>query len=753
MKYQHKYTKACAALLGMTSVAVASAQETNLVLEEVVVTAQKRTETLSDTPISVSVFTGEQIAEFGSFNFEDLSTLTSGLTITGSGFNTNIATRGLGTELNAAVSPRVAAYLDGTYVESSRSLFSGLYDMQQVELLRGPQGTLYGLAAPAGTITLRSQDPNLSEIDGNIRQTFTDRDGSNSQIGVSLPIIEDELGLRVAGLYDTNEHSDIENVTLGKDLENETKAFRAVLLWEPSDNFDLRLVYHDIEDDFDIDPVVKGNGFSFDDRTALGDFDSNMESDTELFVLETNYTFANDWVATFVGSHQENTVARFLDSDASSVQGREQFVDSPSEADVYEIRLASQGNDFWDWTIGGFYQDADTTTDVIATTYLFNPASGPIPLRAETTGPANLESEIWAVFSHNSIHLSDNGTLTVGLRYNEEDGFGEQPFTNEVFGLIGGQEVLFQTIEFDGILPEDQNIDDDAITGTLKYQHRFGDDFMAYVSYDRGWRAGAANVAGSPQPPEFGRIDSEDSENIELGFKWDLWQGRAVWNFALYYQIYDDFQYQSDGVEYRDESGAVGIASPVVNVDEAESYGFDTDISTFLMEGWLVRAALSYNTAELSDASDVPCNTGEPIGAEIWSFNTCDLTGDRAGNQPEWSGNLISEYWQGMESLGGSEWYVRGLVNAESEYYSFAERGELDGFTRLDLYLGLRSNNGTWDMNVWAKNLTDETAELKSNNLPEIPDNDNAVMVSSGLTQVSNQLAPRLYGVTFNYNF
>ena len=128
-----------------------SAQD-SLVLEEIIVTAQKRVESLAETPMTVNVVTGEQIAESASFSFHDLSNLTAGLTIFGSGFDADIGTRGLGTDLNGPVTPRVTVYLDGAYISQQRALFSGIYDMAQVELLRGPQGTLYGQASPAGAL-------------------------------------------------------------------------------------------------------------------------------------------------------------------------------------------------------------------------------------------------------------------------------------------------------------------------------------------------------------------------------------------------------------------------------------------------------------------------------------------------------------------------------------------------------------------------------------------------------------------------
>ena len=157
---------------------------------------------------------------------------------------------------------------------------------------------------------------------------------------------------------------------------------------------------------------------------------------------------------------------------------------------------------------------------------------------------------------------------------------------------------------------------------------------MAYASYDRGWRRGAANVSGLPQPPVFGAFDAEDSDNIELGFKWDILAGRGLFNAAVYYQVYSDFQYQAESVEFRNPEGDVSLASPVVNVDEAESYGVDMDVTVLLSQHWRLGAALSYNQAELTDAQDTACSSDQPLGDAVFDYNTCDLNGGPAGQLP-----------------------------------------------------------------------------------------------------------------------
>jgi iron complex outermembrane receptor protein len=725
-----------------------------LVLEEVIVTAQKRTESLKDTPKTVNVVSGEQVKDFAAFSFEELGNMTAGLAISGTNTDSNIATRGMGTDLNAAVWSRVTVYLDGVLIAVERGLFTGLYDLSQLELLRGPQGTLYGQSSPAGVITIQSRDPNLDEIDGYIQQSFTDRKGSNTQFGVSLPVLKNQLGVRVSGLYDSNEHNGVENITLDKNLENETTAFRIVALWTPSDNFDLRLAYHDIEDDFDVDPAVRGNGIEADDRTALADFDSLMKSESDYTILEMNYAFANDWTATLVGSKQDQILTLSLDMDGSAVQGREQRMIS-DVSDLYnvELRLASQGNDTWDWTIGAFYQETDGASESPIATDTWVAAAPGLSFLAQTTGIGLQDGKSLGVFTHNSLHLSEHDTLTVGLRYNEEERFNVQPFMSDIYEVLPDGSLVFRGSQnSQGVLPEDRETKDDALTGTLKYQHRFSDDFMTYASYDRGWRGGSAKIAGKPGPSRFGAFEAEDSDSVEVGFKWQILDGRGLLNVAAYYQLYSDFHYLAESVEYRDNQGGISLASPVVNVDEAESYGFDSNITVLLSPHWRLNGALSYNRAELSDAEDVPCSTSEAISDELWDYNSCDLTGERAGNQPEWSGNLATEYHRPLGG-GGSEWYLRGLLNAESEYYSASERIDLDSYATLDLFLGLRASVNSWDARVWVKNVFDESAELKTQRLPLIPDFQNGGQIESGLTWVKRQLNPRTAGVTVSYTF
>ena len=744
-----------ALLLALTPLALA--QDGELILEEVIVTAQKKVESLADTPMTVNVIAGETMNEFANFAIQDIDKMTAGISVSGNGYDIDIAVRGLGTNLTAPVDPRVGLYVNGASIVQERGFFTGIYDLERFELLRGPQGTLYGKASPAGALLMQTRMPNLERIDGYIQQVLTEHSGSNTQLGVSIPLIEDKLALRIAGLYDQNENQDMENITLNKDGEVDTWSGRATLYWQASDRFDASLMYQRIEDEIDVDQVVEGNGLEYTDRKAVNDTDSYLENTMELAVLELNYSFENDWTLTSISSWQDNELDRYWDSDQSEIRAQEQYVTSNlRDSWNSELRLASVGNnDSLDWTLGAYYQDSTADTPVFANNYI---AQAPgLNVAAFTTGPADTDTETWALFGHLAWHFNEDTTLTAGLRYTDIDRYNTQPLFIEAYVLLPDDSLLGPIAELaiDGVAPEDQDLEDDAWTGTLKLQHRFNDDFMAYASYDRGYRDGSANIAGRAEPPEFSGFDGEESDNLEVGFKWGLLDGRALLSAAAYYQVYSDFHYLADGTTYNlppEEGGGTGLTNPVVNVDEAESYGVELELNLLATEYWSWSLTASYNNTEFTDASGVPCTSDEPIPPGSFNFNTCDLDGERAGRLPEWSGTAHTEFWQPLGE-GNLQWYLRGLVKAESEFYSQSLREDLDSYAFLDLFAGIRDADNRWDLSLWVKNVTDEEARLESLKTPPLPDFENGGEVPNPYEFVRTQLDPRTVGITGRYSF
>jgi iron complex outermembrane receptor protein len=202
-----------------------------LKLEEVIVTAQKRSESVQDIPSTVNMIDGDTLKDFNILQFTDFGALTAGLEINSfNGRNGRMILRGIDFNPNSAAEATVTAYWNQAIVESN-ALFQQMFDVQRIEVLRGPQGTLAGRTSPAGAINIHTARPNLDEIEGEIRGTVTDNDGLNTQVAASFPLIPGKLGLRVAGVYDESDLDELENDLTGKMSGDETTAGR--FSWMP----------------------------------------------------------------------------------------------------------------------------------------------------------------------------------------------------------------------------------------------------------------------------------------------------------------------------------------------------------------------------------------------------------------------------------------------------------------------------------------------------------------------------------------
>ncbi|MCX2980440.1 TonB-dependent receptor [Halieaceae bacterium IMCC14734] len=762
MQLKHSLTPALVAAIAAFSAPMSMAQGSNLVLEEIVVTAQKKAENLSETPMTVNVITGETFSEYAGFDIRDLDRFTAGIAVTGLDFDVDMAVRGLGSNLDAALDPRVTFYWDNAYSVRQIANFVSQFDLERFELLRGPQGTLYGKSSPAGALTMQTRSPNLENVDGFFQQAFSERDGINSQLAVSLPIVKDTFGIRLAGVYDQNRNQDIENITLGINNQAETKGGRVVALWQASDNIDVRFSYNYVKADKDINSIVEGNGLQYTDRKAVNEFAATSYERHSQAVLEVNWELPNEWLLTSVTSHQRSLMQREFDSDQTDVKGQNQSVTSDIKGAVnQELRLQSVGNDFWDWTAGIFYQDSEAETPVYVDNFVLVGLGVYLPFVAEVTGPAFNDSEEYALFLHNAFHITENGTLTLGLRYNNLERYNQQTFEQLAFLLAGDERVgPLDTTIVEGVPEDVQNLDYDAFTGTLKYQHSFADGLMVYGSYDRGWRSGSANIGGQPLPADWAAFEEESSDNFELGMKWSFMEGRGLFNLTGYYQTYEDFHYGANNVLYVliDDSFAQG--SPVVNADEVSSTGVEAEVSYLIMQNWSFSASMSYNKTKFEQFDDAPCNDPSQDLTTPGDYATCDLKGEPAGTQPEWSGVITSEYYTDVGDRD-MEWYLRGLFKAEGEREDVDVDRTISGYAFVDVFTGLRSNDGAWDVSLWAKNLLDEEARL--NLSPTIPVPDYALAgqpadsatatINTGYTRLENLLAPRTIGATLALRF
>jgi iron complex outermembrane recepter protein len=754
------------------SLAAAYSASTYAQLEEVIVTAQKKDELLSEAPVAVNVIGAQQIEEFSVFQADELSKLTAGLDIRYEGdTNTGVGLRGVGTFSQQAAPARVGTYLDDYYMASQATVaLGGMYDMANVQILRGPQGTLYGQPSPTGAMIMTTANPDLSEVTGYVQGSVVDPEGYNLQGAVSFPLIENKLAIRIAALTDKRE-TGIENIVRSETDERGRDAFRIKALWEPTDNLSMLLGYHRIETEKSdlhrivetIDPALANFNVQADDRYAIGDAPSIMNKKEDDF-----YTFKLDWaigdidVSWFSGllSAKHDTQNDNDNTDIPSVvlYNSGEFGGNVNDNFQHELRISGAAfDDRWEWTAGAYYSDSKAQTNVQVDQVISGQGVFQIFLDIPTGTTTS------AIFTHNTIDLTENTTLTVGLRYNEF----ESESANIIDGdfllgaeMLPGGELTDPVVALPSVFPCPDGSASPCVigdtdkqeewTGTIKLAHHFSDAMNMYGTLDRGYRPGAPNFdttgifQATPEDPDtdLNNYTGESVQSFELGMKGNFLDGRARYNAAFFYSLYEDYQVQVGFEAYNVTNGEVQIAGnrPYVNVDEAEQIGLEGELKILLTDNWSLFASATYAKVEFTDG-EVPCTdpNGPPVTPEN-RFNTCDASGEQASEQPEFFGTLQSEYVF-PQILFGADAYISGLAvyRGKTEVPGdIIGRFESDSYTTLDLYGGLRTDN--WSFQLFAKNVTDE----------------DGVLAKRAASDAYNELTmtpPKTYGVTANYRF
>jgi iron complex outermembrane receptor protein len=760
------------AVIAVSTSGTSSAIAEGLVLEEIIVTAQKREATVQDIAATVNVLTADSLNNFKSFGFSEIEEQTAGLSLdTPNARNSKIAMRGIGVDPEAGTAGAVDTYWNGINVRTDVA-FTVMYDLERLEILRGPQGTLQGRTSPAGAINILTRQPNMDEADGYVSLTGSDNDGINGQFAYGAPLIDGVLGMRVAGTYDINNAANVNNITTGMDdPEAESKSARIALGWTPLDTFDATVIYQYLDRDIDdpkaingVDALGERPSFDSDDQKALGKTNNYGDLDYDVVSLTMNWQVLDHEVTAVGGynnstkkSRTENDRAHYITNpDAPTFQTAKTDVESWAG----EVRIASQDNDFWDYMVGFYYIDQNTDTTFNANTTL---TAGLPGVSFGTTGTIPVNGNEGGIFTFNSFYLTDTITLEAGLRWATYDryrradvfydgaNYAPPPFTLDLVDTLIGGSGQFPIV---AVSEENEDNDDDTFTGSLTLRYDWTDEVSVYANYNRGYRPGGMSIVPDPDVAflpggeDTLLYDSEDSDAIELGFKGRLWDGRAQINGAVFYQKFDGYQGFVRGVQVLNDSGEpVDISGGIVFNGDANVYGVETEGQVLLTETWSLGGALSYVKAEW-DGAEAPCNEREP--GEVLGY--CDIDGDNLGGEPELTFSMNSEYFIPMDNM---EWYVRGLFKYKDERENTdASAGigpvahTFDDYSTVNVYTGLRAVDARWDVSVWAKNVFDEDAV----NFETSSDQYDLALSGGSYTQ-TNIVSERVVGVTARYNF
>lgn len=719
-----------------------------MMLEEVIVTAQKREQTIQDVPASVAAISAEMLELTNTTNFTDLGKITSGVTITGGqdGFGNIIRIRGVGNNSFApAIRPAVGIFIDDVPLAQIDAAFNNLADIERIEILKGPQSTLFGKEVSSGAIAMTTRRPDTVGVSGYIEGNFGNENLQEYRIGGNIPL-GDMFAIR-GSFYHNERDATIDNiVTGGEEGEYDKDGGRIRILFEPNSDFNAILTYefHDTEvtgatavaqeygdlyQTLDLANVLGGGESQLQVLDPYGgktDHSNppNRESETELIYLNIEWalndkwgfnsvTSSQDWESTAEGQFAPDPAfPDILTADTSyGPYYLSDFITEPgAESFTQEFRF-SYDSDNWSSIIGAFYADTEVPnyTPFAQTIGVFPIPGAPFIIKA--AGLSDIQEDIneWALFTHNIYTISDGLEFTFGLRYSDVEkesvkgqltGVGPIADLNSPFvpatdwpegpNTVGPYNIPKRTDSWD------------EVTGTLKLNYYVTQDVAVYGGWDRGFKAGGHDVckdnAGEPLCQDF---DSEVADNFEVGFK-GRFGGNLIWNGALFYQLFDDYQ-----VEVQDEEG---IGNTILNAASAEIWGVETDVQWLVGENLLIDANVSYIDATWDEFDDAEClrpqyqrEVCDPV------TRTQDLSGKDLNYNSPWTANLNATW---SSSFGnGIGWWVRGEVAYKDEVYFFPDLDPdltADDYTLVNASIGIRSADDTWEIMLWGKNIFDE---------------------------------------------
>jgi iron complex outermembrane receptor protein len=740
-------------------------------IEEVVVTATKRSENVQTVPSTVTAVSGETLQKLNILSFQDVQKVTPGLQLDdGGGRAQKVSLRGISFDPDTAASPAVQVYWNETPVSASTA-FRALYDIGQVEVLRGPQGTLRGQTSPAGAITIVTRKPEFDHYSGSINQTIGENDLFNTQAAVNLPLVEGKLALRVAGLYN-HDRSGIENVATGRKSSDTAHSVRASLAWRPTDDIDVTLVHQVLNDRVVALPTVIGaplTGFGqtgptlgVGDRQAVIEGPSDFYHRSRLTSLNASWSF-NGHRLSYIGGYQRTTDTSSRDQDGANIIpgfADVQNVYSTAHQLTQELRLESVDNKVWNYLFGGYYSKSDAYAAFTQNYNLFFGPYQPPFLSLPLSGVSKpAKGEDLAFFTDHRFALTSRDDLELGVRWQRRESTAQN-----LIGVAGPPAP---------VLPDAfVNRKSTAWTGSASFKHRFTSDLMAYASYGRGFRPGGTTqfVTAAALTPDYRVYDDETSDSFELGFKSQWLDRRLQVNADIFHQKIDGYisrvnSVASRGAAVAGEPNGPGpggsypydAATGGINLNtngDAVITGAEVQVTGVITEGWQATFSASYvdahydnallycNDANNDGVSDADGTWVQP-GRQVSVCASNSKLGNDAGIQP---GKLnLSFNTEYVRNIGAVDAFARGLARYTPKAYLPGGDHHFDAYAVVDLYLGVRSPDRSWEAALFAQNLFDKTEQLSYGLL-----NMNGV---SGGYRRANVNPDRKVGITFRYTY
>ena len=699
-----------AILLATLPIASGAQESGGGALEEVIVTAQKRAQNLQDIPIAVSAFSTADIERRNVSNIAQLADFTPNVifdtttSISGLSSGAAVFIRGIGQiDFGLTTDPGVGTYVDGVYMSRSVGGVLDTLDIERIEILRGPQGTLFGRNTMGGALNITSQRPGR-EFGGLAELTLGDYDRIDVRAAVDLPL-GDTLGLRLAASSKQRDGY-VDRLLVGDALGDENRqSFRASLLWTPSDRFEVYATadYAQI-DEASAGSVLAGitqapNVIVYNLFDAPGNhvpgFGDGIPYDERFITHDPDTTYADGPTGTnldiggaaltliwslepleikSITAYRTTSGEFFRDPDNSPlVITHTSNPDYDHEQLTQEFTFTGEAGRL-EYVAGLFYLTEEGTDNV------FVPLA---PSLGFITNLADIDNESAAVYGQATWHVTDQWRLTGGLRYTEDDKTFT-PFQRILFGAAGPAPGVSVPL-----IPDD-TVDArfDQATGRLAVEFKQNDEALYYASFTQGFKSGGFNFRYVVPRDEALAFDPETVDSYEVGFKWQGAEDRLRLNANVFFMDYEDIQVQVF---------EVGGGPLTQNAGTAEIRGAELELMAVPTPPLNLSLALGYTNAEYTDLNPPTTDLAASLTLDAWLPNT-----------PEWTASASAEY---TVPVAWGSLAFRIDYSHTDDLYNDAQNSPFlfqDAYDLWNTAIRYTSPTEAWEVSLFGTNLGDE---------------------------------------------
>ena len=689
--------------LGVTGMLAANAQE--FAIEEITVTAQKREQSLQDVPISVSAFDGAYIDKAGIKDIRDIGGLTPGLSIKSRGdTEATVFIRGIGSQApGIGADPAVGIFIDGVSASRGTNATAAFFDVERVEVVKGPQGTLFGRNASAGAISIITRKPNLD--DSGVSLLFGAGDeGQIKYQAIGNLAVSETFGLRL-GVNHYERDGLYRNSVTGQDLLNaDTTNVRLGALFLPNDRWESYLSVERV-DMKNLDAIVT-DADAFASTVAQNAPPGPQELESTRFVWNNVWDLSDTLSLTSTTGFYTHDV-RVTPVDADEIDVPVITFVEPQENDTFSQEFRLNGStDSVDWFVGASFlkEDLAFTTDLAYDEAIVVAILGPDVGLVDTVdgdvcdgdwedlaltglpmcpGVSEIpfgenETTSVAVYGDVTWHATDRVDMTLGLRYtrDEKDMFYNNPATPGLLGVLDGQ--IFGPITNGNVAVKD---DWSSVDPRVAVNFAITDDTSIYANFARGYKSGGINRQVNdflPNSQILNVFDEETNNAYEIGIKSRFANGRAQINAAAFFNDYSDYQLET----------LVGLVPEVFNVGDIETTGLEADGRFLLTENLEITANIAILDSEVKSSIDPA------------------ILGQATPQAPETSGSLGFSY---ARPLNAGELQFSGNWQYSSDFwFDIFNTLEQPSFNVVNVRLGYEAEDSRWGIALVGDNITDE---------------------------------------------